>query len=434
MSLVKATAAAVFIVLLISACATGPPPSASDEYIGFGESESLLGAMNAAKMDAVQKAVIDMIGAEAEQRQRGSLEEVLYSTRNPNAYVRNETLEELRTDNVGSIDEPRYVMEIRIEVDRSAIRRTLDAAGISAESTSAGPTEGGASAGTKAEAGDADPGAGGSDGDPSFGWPGASPEQREFLRRYVQTMTYMVYFDEETEADPFLMELAVSQANGYLASEGKTVIDVEQVEAVREDARIVFEEGTGEAGSVLQWIARRLNADVYVEIDAQTATSSRNGAHFATATVVMRMFETSTAQLLDSLSYQSPETRSSTSANDAAANAVQSSVFSLMPRMVDRSERVIAQIFDRGIRYELVLQETGDARLMSRFRSRLRDRVTDLQTVSQTDAEARYVVHMFGRIDELEELVYAVSEALPGFEQLELILIRGKTITFNAGV
>ncbi|MBN2552239.1 MAG: hypothetical protein JXB06_05695, partial [Spirochaetales bacterium] len=106
--------ALLLLVFFLISCAGGPPtttqPSEEQEaeplpeekvYEGAGQDESMLTAMNKAKMDAVRKAVIDLIGVANEQANREKLGEVLYDTSNPNAFVNNDTFETLRKDKVG---------------------------------------------------------------------------------------------------------------------------------------------------------------------------------------------------------------------------------------------------------------------------------------------------------------------------------------------
>jgi hypothetical protein len=102
----KAVLAAAALFLVVS-CAGGPPAGDSAAaalsggagafvFEGFGQDVSLLKAMNQAKMNAVQNAVIDLIGVANERAGRDKLEEVLYNTNNPNAYVYTDTYETLR--------------------------------------------------------------------------------------------------------------------------------------------------------------------------------------------------------------------------------------------------------------------------------------------------------------------------------------------------
>src|SRR5690606_21871269 len=162
-----------------------------------------------------------------------------------------------------------------------------------------------------------------------------------FLDRYLATMTYMVYFDDESVEDPFLMDAALTQANGYLVGQGYTVIYPDQIRELRQDAQLVAEASTGQEQSILQYIAQRLNADVYLEIDASTSSESNGQNHYGQAIVTLNAFETSTGQLLASASYTSPRTLSRVDQFDAVSNAIQSSVFQSMPRVVDQSRTVL---------------------------------------------------------------------------------------------
>ncbi|TVR05994.1 MAG: hypothetical protein EA403_01245, partial [Spirochaetaceae bacterium] len=128
----------VLAALIVAGCASGPsftsiPGSAasgpSDVYPGSGRGPSLAIAMNDAKMDAVRNAVIDMIGAQAEAANSATLDRELYNTRNPNAFVFNETMQTVRRENLGSIDQMDMVFDITIRVNRPAIESVLAANG-----------------------------------------------------------------------------------------------------------------------------------------------------------------------------------------------------------------------------------------------------------------------------------------------------------------
>ncbi len=432
----RATVLIVTVVLLVLAgCASAPPadPGSDDYYLGAGRGESLGEAMNAAKMDAVRKAVIDLIGAEAEAAQAGELEDVLYSTRNPNAYVYNETMETLHRD--GSLIDGDLRYEIRIRVNVPAVRRTLEANGIRADVA------------RPPAARPADQDAGATDRDeretgtvaaiPAPDPVEVSPAERRFISRYVDTMTYMVYFaDRAVDEIPdgeFVLRSAVNQANGYLVSRGHLVVDAAQVEQLRRDQELVYEEQTGRELSLLQWVARRLNADVYIEIDARTSSRTSGSGHYATADVTLSMYETSTGQILGSVNRRSQESFSRTSQADAAVNALQSTVHQAMPQAVDMSERQMERMLTRGIRYELVLQRPPDARSLSRFRTAMQEEVRTIATVSQSPQEVLYEVFFVGSSDDLIDLIFVVSDRVAGFDSLDLVISRGRSLTFDAG-
>jgi len=448
LNLLLLTMAAVF-TLALAGCTSFPGTSgtASDVYAGTGHGETLGEAMNAAKMDAVRKAVIDLIGPQAEAANADLLDEVLYNTRNPNAFVHNDTLETTRKD--GSLIDGDMVYELTIRVNVPAVQQTLEANGILGDSSAAAEDDSGTSprtgaTGAAGSSGSQSGSRSGSDAQdspdlaPEAGdWDEVTPEEERFIRRYVETMTYMVYFSDDAAVGAdnaeFIMQSAVNQANSYLVSDGRVVVDATQVERLKEDQRLVYEEETGREISLLQWVARRLNADVYIELDAQVSGTTSAENHYGTADVTLNMYDTSTAQVLGSVNRRSQNSFSRTSQQDAVLNAVQSTVYQAMPDAIEMARSQMERMLTRGIRYELTIQNPPDGRPLSRFRSAMRDEVREIATVSQSPEEAVYEVYVIGSTDDVVDLVYEVSGRVAGFEDLLLVISRGRAMTFDAG-
>ena len=434
-----------FTLLFFGACASKPTPKAPEPekkapapaqaaapgvYTGAFESDSLLKAMNGAKMDAVRRAVIDMIGAAQEQTNNAKLTEVLYNTSNPNAFVDNNAMETLRKDKVGD----KYVYEIRIPVNKPAVENTLRAQGLYKDPSKQASPETAAQAAVKQDSPAAPVTSAGKEADAPAKYDEVTAEEKNFMRKYIDTMTYMVYFSDQSKEDAFLMKSAVGMANSYLVSNGKSAVDFAEVEKLKKDDKKVYEEEVGKEMSMIQWIAQKLNADVYIEIDAVTEGESQGGNHYATAKVNLKMFESSTGNLLGSVPYSSPRTFSRTSQADAKSNALQSTLYKAMPVAVEQSKVLLGKAFERGIRYELIVQNTSDSRLMTRFRTKLKTKVKDLQVVNQAAEMSKYAVYMFGRLEDLEEIVIGVADSIPGLEGMDRKLMRGKSITFNSGL
>lgn len=429
--------------IVLAGCASGPAPvrAPDDVYLGAGRGATLGSAINAAKMDAVRKAVIDLIGAQAEAAQADVLDEVLYSTRNPNAFVLNDTMETIRRD--GSLAEGDLYYEISIRVNVPAVRNTLEANGITSNPAAGARPSTDGTATTPGSAGPegSPPGDTTTTGAATLGPVNArtvTPQERQFISRYVDTMTYMVYFAEDSAEEfpngEFVMRSAVNQANGYLVREGHFVVDADQVDQLREDQRLVWEEQQGEGLSLLQWVARRLNADVYVEIDARITSRSDNVNHYAIAVVTLNMYETSTGQILGSLNRRSQEAFSRASQEDAAMNALQSIVFQSMPQVVDMSRTQMERQLTRGIRYEVTFQRPPDARTLSRFRTAMLESVREIATVNQSPEEVLYEIYLVGSTDDLVDLIFTVSDRLAGFEDMSLVISRGRSLTFDVGL
>jgi hypothetical protein len=437
-SSLHAAGAALLILLFLAACASAPPPSqpvakapavpAEKVYEGAGKSPSMLNARSAAIMDAVRKGVIDLLGPSGEKANQEKLASVLYNTPNPNAYIDKESLQTLRKDKIGED----YLFEVRVAVNLRAVENTLKANGLLGGETVAGAAQAASGSRAAGAEGVVQAEAAPAEEEPEAG-PEPTAEEKRFIARYLDKMTYMVYFNEQAAEDPFYMKAAVGMANEYLASNAMEAVDLEQVEKLKKDQQRVYEEETGESISMIQWIAQKLNADVYIEIDGRTTGESSAGKFYGQANITLKSFEASTGRLLGSQPWNSPRTFSTASEQAARVNALQTSVYKAMPIVLAQARAYMAKALAGGIRYELIVQGSSDARAMSDFRRKLRRQVRDVVTVSQTAEEARYNVFLLGSLEELADKVLDVAEGIPGLEDMYQVVLRGKSVTFNTG-
>ena len=440
MKLYKLVALSASLIIILFSCATVQETSTGvPRYYGFGQADSMVRALAQAKGAAVREAVLEMIGPASEAAHRAELGELLYSPEAAPAFVKNETVEVLRRSEASG----RWNVEIAVQADLLAIERVLRANGVFGGNVAPGGSLGDGSAGARgsdipktapeaqpAEAADAALAA----EEPAAEAVPVTPEESRFIRSYVDRMTYMVYFDDESGQDPFLMEAAVGIANKYLAEQGVPVIDQDQIVRIKEDQEIAYEEQTGEDVSIIQWIARRLNADVYIELDAVIRGETEKGKYYGNANITLKLFDTSTAGLLGSVPYNSPRTFSTSSEFDAMVNALQSSIYKAMPMAMNQAKVYMQKALERGVQYDLLIQNTPDSRLMSDFRRKLRKRVRDVRTISASPEETRYEVYIIGAIENLEDTIYDITEGIPGLEDITLVYFRGKSITFDTGL
>jgi len=397
-------------------------------YEGAGRDASMLTAMNMAKMDAVRKAVIDMIGVANEQANQDELQEVLYNTQNPNAFVNNETFETLRKDKIGDD----YIFEARVAVKMRAVESTLKAHGLYGEAVTTQEKTGDAAV-ASAEA--TKEGAEAIDAlTAQTDTVELTAEEKRIIARYVNNMTYMVYFNDEATEDPFYMKAAVGIANEYLTSNAIEAIDYDQVEQLKKDQQMAYEEETGETISIIQWIAQKLNADVYIEIDGRTSGETSGDKYYGQANITLKGFEASTGRLLGSQPWNSPKTFSTASEQAAKINALQTSVYKAMPIVIDQAKAYMAKALQNGIKYELVIQNTLDPRMMSDFYRKMRRKARDITTISQTAEESKYSVFLIGSIEDLVDMVYDVADTVSGLEGIYQVVLRGKSVTFNTGM
>ena len=421
----------------IPAAETSDVHPANKVYSGSGKSTSLIEAINLAKMDAVRKAVIDIIGVANERANRDVLNEVLYNTKNPNAFIITDTYKTLRKDKIGSS----YIIESEVAVNGDAVKNTLRANGLlgGETKTEAEQTEEAAAvsnAKTKKQAASiAASGAVSTAGAAVSGEEEAlTPEEQRLIQMYVGNMTYMVYFNEESKENPFYMKAAVGIADEYLTSHSMEAVDFNQIEKLKKDQQKVYEEETGKSISIIQWIAQKLNADIYIEIDGITIGKRSGGNFYGQASITLKVFEASTGRLLGSVPWNSPKTFSTASERTARINALQTSVYKAMPIAIQQAQAYMAKALRNGIKYELIVQNTSDPRLMNLFRRKLKKKVKSIKTVSQSAQETKYYVYYLGGLEDLIDIIYDVAETIPGLENMEQVLLRGKSVTFDTGL
>lgn len=261
-----------------------------------------------------------------------------------------------------------------------------------------------------------------------------TPEEEAYLNNYLARLQYMVYFDEKAGIDPQSAKTAVNQANRYLLEKlGLSVVDFDQIERNKKDQQAAYQSETGGSIDLIQYLAQKYNADVYVEISFSSTSSTSGGKFYATAQGSMKIYDTSTAQLLGSVAFQSPQVMSTTSAESAVGNAVAASVWSAMPKMTDQTKMLVKNSLARGIRYEVVIQNTPDSRQISTLRRALAKLFREVEQVSYAPGETKLALYTFKSRDKVEDAFYDAADRA-GLKDLYLVYSRGKAFTFNSGM
>ena len=105
-------------------------PSQSDRRQYFGAAEAkgntFLNARNQAIMAAVKNAVVDIIGAGAEEANRSTLETGLYNTKSSNTFIHEDSIQNVKRETRG---EDNWYYELSVDVNLVAVRNTLKANG-----------------------------------------------------------------------------------------------------------------------------------------------------------------------------------------------------------------------------------------------------------------------------------------------------------------
>lgn len=426
-----------------SAPATQPTQSLDDYFSGAGTDVSMLAAMNRAKMDAVRKAVRILVGGESKERlYQDVLDNRLYNTSNPNQFVQMNTFERTRVDRAGE----QYIFEARMKLNIDAIRRVLEANNIpvvgqsSAPAAATSPASSGSQTSGPTQSSGPAPAAPPATADLNIrqgDYEATTEDEARIIRRMVDNLTYMVFYPENSSLSPQVLRQIVTAANQYLVNNRVQLVDLDAAERVKADQRRVYEDQNFRDITLTQWVAQQLNADVYVEISANIVETVNDRRQFlARGSFEAKVYDPSTGRLLGSVSFnQLNAAMSPVSIDLARTNLIQNTVTQeLMPRVIEQTRGYMAQNLQRGIRYEVVFQNTSDARLMAQFRRALQRRVKSLNVLTQSNTESKYEIFFIGTASELEEAVYKAADTVPGLEGIYNVMIRGRNLTFNTGL
>ena len=377
-------------------------------YMGSGEGYAFLEALNQAKANALRLAVIDLIGETEEMQNRSKLYSAFYADIKPNAYLETDYMRILRRGQTYR----GYYCEITVPVKMDEVRRTLDMIGTYAAKggniLSAPEVH---DAKTKSE---------------------LQGNNVGFIAQYVDGMLYMVVPNQKAKDGNTFSKSAVNMANKYLLDNGYRAVDYAAVEALKSDSASLFAQEPETADlSVVQWIAQKLGADVYIEVDGFVQGGRETAGYYGHAEVNLKMYNPSTGELLGAVPYSSPKTFDRTSVEAASQNAIRSTVFKAMSVAVDQAKKALVRDYAQGIRYEITINNTTDSKLMSKFRSELQRKVETIRVMNQSAAQTKYAVQYFGRVEDMENIVYAAAESVSGMENLSLVMIRGKTLMFR---
>ncbi|OHD14318.1 MAG: hypothetical protein A2Z96_04400 [Spirochaetes bacterium GWB1_48_6] len=470
MKLVKLQQLCLLSLLFIFSCASNTQTTGSGVVLpetlrGTGRDMSAVTAIHKAKIDVVRKSTLALLGEKQFQLYEPQLKINVLSPSNPDDFIYRESLKNINLQKDGEF----FTYELEMRVNWTNLKRAITSSGVVMDSQSGGDNftsdtrTGSDSTGNtsslnpnaqrardlitgETRSTGTQTGSEGTDtantppGNTSLeatadDWGAATDEEKSIIRRYVDTMTYMVYFADAPTEDPAILKAAVTKANEYLAQKTIETIDMSQIEKIKADQKVLYEESTGNNVSFVQWIAQKLNADVYVEIEAtssgRTVSSSR---HFGSVNLNIKLYDPSTAQLLGSVPYKTDEGFSDKNQLDAKILAIRPAFLSIMPRAIEQAKGYMLKTLTRGIKYEVILQNTSDSRLMSRFRTSLARRVKAVNVVSSSASETKYEVYYIGMIADLEDLIYQVTDTLPGLEGMNKVIQRGKSLTMNTGL
>lgn len=261
-----------------------------------------------------------------------------------------------------------------------------------------------------------------------------SADEKRFFERYLQRMKYLVMFKEGTAVPEAQVKAIVAKANQLLLGKGFDVVQYEQLLKNMEDQRTAYEAEAGASMSIIQYLAQKMGADVYVEVEATPESWTEGSRHYGEARFSVNMYDPSTAELLGSVAYRSDRSVSTTSKMDAQQNALVFSMGQIMDRVIRDSGNLMRMRYSNGIRYQVAIQRTPDSRAISALRRALRSRFREVRMGNSAADQTNLEVYFFGDIFDVQDTLEMVFERTPGFENTYWVYNRGKTIVFNTGM
>lgn len=256
-------------------------------------------------------------------------------------------------------------------------------------------------------------------------------EEAEFMESYLAGLCYMVYFDQEA-ADPGLAREGARWVGDYLRDSGYGCAEISLIENLKNDpsAMEIYAEETARRLGVIQWIARKLDADIYLELGI---TPQGRSGDSAGASFTLDAFDVVTGKKLSAAG----GTAGRSSAPAGAVSLWAELETALAPAVEETLEAVREETRDelyRGLRYGLTVENLPSGRSLGDFEEGIKAGLRSFRRVSFSGGTAVYEVYMLGAPADLEDLVYRAAEIVPAMEGITLVLQQGNNLVFDLGL
>ncbi len=264
-----------------------------------------------------------------------------------------------------------------------------------------------------------------------------SAAKRQRLSSLLDRSLFLVYTGRSDLSDltEFELELAVEEANSYLAERGYSYVAYEQLRQLMKGRMERYEEETGGRIPPITWSAETFDADIYVDMRVEAKSSMEEGNHFATSAVSLLFIRRTTGkQWAESSSSSTTAVMSSKSREDALRSSIGRTVRRAMTDGIEEFRKNGARILAEGLPYTIVIESTNDEELLRNFVKSFKKRVESIDRVKSSVEETSFELRFIGDVTELEEAVLKTAEETEGFEEMFLVYQRGNTITFNTGI
>jgi hypothetical protein len=362
---------------------------------GVGKARKFDDALILAFQDALRKVVVGMVGDETESANKQKLNSYMYSI-SENFILNYEVTDKVKSGK-------QTIVYVRAAFDRPKVEDSLQTLEIALLEKKEEPDYTG------------------------------SP-YAPLINEAIDNLIYLVYFEPEKRniADEYA-RLGVNRVNNYLANKGYEYVDLTRINEIKEEYLKLYEETTG-AVSVVQLIAQALNADVYIVVDGIVEDAGSEGnIHFASASIDLKAFESATGRGLGTETGYSGRLGLASGMDAAQRKCVEVAVENATEPVIDLARSYMIKAFEKGIRYEVVVQGIPSYDLLRVFTDTVRGTANfrSLKEVGASEGLARYYVNYMGRKSELIDDIINSLENEDGFENFTVIVSRGNAVIFG---
>lgn len=250
----------------------------------------------------------------------------------------------------------------------------------------------------------------------------------------VDNLTYLVYFEpEKRRIQDEYARLCVNRVNNYLANREYEYVDLERINEIKQEYLTLYEETEG-AVSVIQLIAQALNADVYIVVDGIVEGEGKKGdLYFASASIDLKAFESATGRGLGTETGYSGRLGLASGMDAAKRKGVEVAVEKAAEPTIELARNYMYKAFEKGIRYEVVVQGTSDYTMARTFSESVRNTRSfrSLKEVSSASGQAKYYVYYMGKKSQLIDEILDNLQDEEGFENLNVLVSRGNAVIFG---
>lgn len=362
---------------------------------GVGKAKKFEDALDLAFRDGLQKVVVGVIGPELEEQNRDKITPFMYNI-SQSFIISYEVTDKVKTSD-GT------VVYVRAVFNKDKVVESIKTLGIEIPE--------------KEEEKDYS-------GSPYAG----------IIEEALDNLTYLVFFEpQKRKIEDEYARLCVNRVNNFLANRGSEYVDLERINAVKEEYLKLYEETQGSV-SVVQLIAQALNADVYMVVDGIVEGEGKEGdIYFASASIDLKAFESATGRGLGTETGYSGKLGLASGMDAAKRKSVEVAVEKAIEPVVELARDYMLKAFEEGIRYEVVIQGVSDYRMLKAFTDGIRNTSSfrKLKEVSAATGQAKYYVYYMGRKTELIDEILGNVSVRDGFENLNVVVSRGNAVVFG---